>query len=401
MDVNDRLSPREHAEVRDLVLAGTQHIRPAGRRRTQAISAAIALVLVGGVTGGAIATAAILGTDGAPAPVASQPTVDPTPTRAPSAAPSPMTTPESPPPQPPAPTEGVVPFGADCANTLTDEEVDALRGLSMMRSDYRWHTGANAVLGGIDCVWVAEEEYLAATVHLYAYPESVVPERVRAAVVAGCSDLDSESPQVFCSSVGVVDGMWLLVRAAGSADQVTATGVDALYAKAAQRLGQHPSGAAATPTAEWWSDIDCEGLVAQIDPAVYGFERVALLDQHDWEGEPSYGPETISAQASSMCQLHFTSGAGDTSTGEVVHVWTVPGGAGSFTTAVHSEGAQPVTVEGSQGAVIASGLDRYEGSPSMIVTTDGVNMLMVAPDWISDPVKAAPLTAVVLAFLEG
>ena len=64
-----------------------------------------------------------------------------------------------------------MPFAGECANALTDTEVDALRGIGMVRSDYRWETGANAVLGGIDCVWVSEEAYLAATLHLFAYPE--------------------------------------------------------------------------------------------------------------------------------------------------------------------------------------------------------------------------------------
>ena len=60
---DDGLSPREHAEMRDLVLAGTHRIRPASSRRAQFTAAAVALVLVGAVTGGAITTAAILGSE--------------------------------------------------------------------------------------------------------------------------------------------------------------------------------------------------------------------------------------------------------------------------------------------------------------------------------------------------
>lgn len=397
MGVNeDRLTPREHAEVRDLVLAGTQRIRPSGRRRTQVVAAAIALVLVGGVTGGAVTTAAIMGADRTPPPVASQ-----TKTPAPSTAPTPTPTPTPSPTEAPAPTQGVVPFGGECANTLTDAEVDALRGMPMLRSDYRWETGANTVLGGIDCVWVSEEEYLAATVHLYAYPESVVPAAVRDAVAPGCTDQDFETPRVSCSTVGVVNGMWLLVRGAGSPEQVSSTGVDMLYARAAERIAQHPRGVAATRTADWWSLVDCDALVAQIEPAIYGFEQVALLDEQSWEGEPSHGPESISEQASSLCQLHFTSGSGDTSSGEVVGVWVVPGGGSAFPTAVASEGSQPITVDGAQAAVIASGLDRYEGSPSMIVATDGINMLMVIPDWASESTRAIPLAAVILDNVNG
>ena len=47
--------------MRDLVLAGTQRIRPAGAYRTHSSPAAIALILVGGVSGGAVTTAALIG----------------------------------------------------------------------------------------------------------------------------------------------------------------------------------------------------------------------------------------------------------------------------------------------------------------------------------------------------
>ena len=76
---DDRLSPREHSELRDIVLAGTQRIKPAGRHRAQLTAAAVALVLVGAVTGGAITTAAILGSEST-APVSS-PSPSPSPTR--------------------------------------------------------------------------------------------------------------------------------------------------------------------------------------------------------------------------------------------------------------------------------------------------------------------------------
>lgn len=392
--MNDELSSRERADMRDLVVAGAQRIRPAGRHRTQLLAGAIALVLVGGVTGGALATAALLGSE-APGPVATS-TRSETPTPTPSTDPAPTATPE-----PPAPTGPAVAFGGECANTLTDDEVDALRGMSMIRADYRWETGANAVLGGIDCVWLSEEEYLAATLHLYAYPDSVVPAAVRDATVPGCVDIAGEIPRVSCSAVGVVDGTWLLVRAEGSPDQISAAGVDTLYGNAADRVTQHPAAVPVTRTAEWWESMECGALLGRIDPAIYGFERVALLDEQAWQGEPTAGPGDIAATAASHCELHFTSGSGDTSSGEVVSIWIVPGGAIGFQSVIDSEGSQPVTVDGAQAAVIAPGLDRYEGSPSTIVVTDGVNVLMVTPDWGADTARAAPLAAIVLAFLEG
>ncbi|WP_374977585.1 hypothetical protein ACEYYH_07410 [Microbacterium trichothecenolyticum] len=393
--MNEGLSPREHDEMRDLVLAGTQRVKPVGRHRVPVVAGAIALVMVGAVTGGALTTAALLSSDSTPTPVstpsvtASTPELTPTPT-----SPSPAPTPQEP---EPAPIPDAVPaFGGDCSATLTDEEVDGLRGVGMMRSDYRWRTGANDVLGGIDCVWVSEEAYLAATVHLFAYPESVVPSAVRDAIAPGCVD-SGNGPAVECASSGTVDGTWLLVRAYGPTVQVSASGVDALYAAAAARIGEHPRATPATRTAQWWSQPDCPALAAQIDPGVYGYERVAQLEPTT--SDPGARAEAIVslAGAAFSCELHFTSGSGDTSTGEVVRVDVVPGGALTFPTAVAAEGAAAVTVSGAQAAVIVPGLDRYEGSGEVIVATDGVNTLMVTPDIVRETSEAAPLAEVVFA----
>jgi hypothetical protein len=69
VSTNEReLSAREHAEMRDLVLAGTQHIRPPGAHRAQFVAVGVSLVLIGAVTGGIVT--ASLRDDGAPPPVA-------------------------------------------------------------------------------------------------------------------------------------------------------------------------------------------------------------------------------------------------------------------------------------------------------------------------------------------
>ena len=396
--MNEELSPREHADMRDMVMAGAQRIRPAGRHRTQIVAAAIALVLVGGVTGGAVTTAALLGAEQAPAPAE---TSTPTPTET---APTPTPTETAPTPtpeEPPAPVTGVMPFGGECANTLTDEEVDALRGVGMFRSDYRWETGANTVLGGIDCVWVSEESYLNVTLHLYAFPESVVPDGVRAAAVDGCVPIEGQESRVECSATAIVDGMWLLVRASGPADQVTQEGIGALLASASGRLGDHEPGTPATPTSDWWAALDCASIAAAVDPATYGFERVALLEQQSTSSYASDRPEGISflAGAASGCDLHFTSGSGEGTSGEVVTVTIVPGGAVAFPTAVDAEHSEPVDVAGAQAAVAVPGLDRYEGSPAVLVVTDGVNILMVTPDWVRETADVAGVAGAVLALM--
>lgn len=387
--MSDELTPRERAEMRDLVLAGTQRIHPAGRRRSQLIAGAVALVLVGGVSGGAITTAALLGSDATPAPVTT-PTDRPTPTEEP-----------TPTPTPEPPSLGAAPFGNECENAITDAEADALRGIGMVLSDFRWRTGANDVLGGIDCVWVSEEEYLSATIHLYAYPEQVVPAEFATAMVPGCRQ-EEHDDRLTCTSVGTVDGLWLLVQARAASELISAEKVQALYDSAASRVDAHPRAMPATRTEAWWARPDCAALVERIDPAVYGYERVTLLDDPyatDPGSAPLPGRIPWLRDAAFACELHFTSGSGDSSTGEVVRVDVVPGGAVAFPSAVGAEYAQTVTVDGAEAAVIVPGLDRYEGSPDVVVATDGVNMLMVSGDYIRDPVETIPLTEVIFALM--
>ncbi len=54
--MTEELTPREHDDMRDLLLAGTQRIRPAGSHRFL-ISAGVAIVLIAGTVAGVTATA--------------------------------------------------------------------------------------------------------------------------------------------------------------------------------------------------------------------------------------------------------------------------------------------------------------------------------------------------------
>ncbi|SFS00797.1 hypothetical protein SAMN04487846_1410 [Microbacterium sp. cf046] len=390
---DDGLTPREHAEMRDLVLAGTQRIRPAGSRRNQIIAGALALVLIGAVSGAAITTAAIFGSDttaATPTPSPTTATSSPTPT----AEPTPSATPT------PAPSaEGGLPFAGECEGALTDDEATTAAGIPVGLADYRWRTGAIDLLGGIDCLWLSTETYAAAAVQVFVYPVEVVPSDVADGIVPGCTDLGYSNPTVQCSLSGVIDGTWVLVRSSGDPATTTEDGIRSVFDRVSANVVAYPSPSPAQRVASWWGPMDCDQLVAQIDPVSYGFERVALLESDFSAPVGGAAPETIPDVPGTSCDLHFTAGSGDDTSGEVVNVSIVPGGASAFPTAVAAVNSVPFEVAGAQAAVIAPGLDRYEGSGSVIVATDGINMLMVTPDFIRETSAAGSIADAAFAMM--
>ncbi|GAA1986199.1 hypothetical protein [Microbacterium pumilum] len=388
----EQLSPREHAEMRDILLAGTHRIRPAGAHRMQLIAAAVALVLVGGVTGGVVTSAAILGTQNTGPITTPSPTVtEPTPT------PTPTPTPSTPPVVPEPPAEGVLPFGGECENITTVAETAAVTGLPMAIADYRWRDGGEDVLGGVDCMWLSDGEYLGAIVNVYAYPDSVVPSSVKDAVIPGCRPVED---RFVCAASGAVDGTWLLVQTTSRLDFGTDASIGTLYDQIAARIGQYDTPVPATRTAEWWAMPDCATLAGQIDPAVLGHERIEYQGDSA-NGEDGTHPLGIPnlAGVEYTCGLSFTSGAGDGISGTSAQLGFFAGGAVAFDTALASAGARRITVDGAVAAVLVHGNDRYEGSWDVLLVNDGVNVLAVYTDGLTPGDSYIPLAQSVLALM--
>lgn len=357
---NDRLSPREHAELRDVLLAGTQRIKPAGAHRMQLIAASVALVLVAGVTGGAIATAAIFGSEAIP------PAVTPTPTESsPAPTPTPSETPTS---EPPA--GGVLPFGGECENALTDAESTAMTGMTMTLADYRWRSGAEDALGGIDCLWLTTEVYAGAETRVFAYPEDEVADSVKDAVTQSC---DGE----FCSLSGVIDGTWPLVQSTTTVENGNLERAQALFDSVAARLARFAAPVAAPRTADWWVLPDCAALVDRLDPTAIGYERVELSEVPSGDGTHPMDIPTL-AGARSLCAIYFSSGSGNAIDGASVHVTVHPGGAIAFDTVRQSEFAEAVAISAPYESFLVYGNERLEGSPSVLMVSDGVNTLGVS-----------------------
>jgi hypothetical protein len=179
----------------------------------------------------------------------------------------------------------------------------------------------------------------------------------------------------------------------------TESGIQSVFDSAATSLAAFPAASPATRTEQWWAPLDCADLLAHLDPGAYGFERVALLDQDAPSIGPGSSPDTIADVARSSCDLHFTAGSGENTSGEVVTVSIVPGGAVAFRTAAEAEYASAFSVTGAAGAVVVPGLDRYEGSAAVIVATDGTNVMMVTPDLARDTSAARPIADAAFALM--
>ena len=249
----------------------------------------------------------------------------------------------------------------------------------MRLSDYRWRSGSEDVLGGMDCFWLSSEEHAAAQVRVYAYPESVVPTSVREALTPGCGLTDWGETECYAS--GVQGGTWLLVRIGGGDGSATDASVQQLYDHAASRLSQHPAAVPASRTAEWWSTVDCSAVSGRIDPTLLGFDRVEDPDSSGSQ-QSDVHPTSIPALngVQTNCGLYFVSGSPEVTDGQTVSVDFVAGGAIAYDTARSADHAQQVVVEGAREAVLVPGNDRYEGSFDVLLVTDGVNVLAVFTD---------------------
>lgn len=385
MDMNDdRLSAREHGEMKDRVLAGARRIRPVGAHRAQFAAAAVALVLVGGIAGGAIATTALSGRDQLP------PATTPSPS---SPEPTPSTTPTT------VPAGGVLAFDGVCADILGDDEVSAALGLATRLIPERWHTGEYRALGGIDCFW-ASEEYNAAFVSVVAYPVDQVPATILAAAEAG----GCPPPWVAsgCAVAGVVDGTWVMVSAKREGGDASAA-TQALFDLAIDRVTQYPAPVAPQRTPEWWVLPTCATIAESLDAAALGLDRIEVSDWVESQRPSDADASSLTevAGVASWCEFRGTRDD-DVDAWQNVFVRYVAGGAWDWAS-VEADSVAPVDVAGAQSAYVVHDNGRLEGASDLLAVSDGTNVLTLQGHDVlmSGPEAFAPFAAAVLAAIQA
>jgi hypothetical protein len=391
MDLNDdRLTPAEHDDLRDRLLTGARRIRPAGAHRRALVTASVAVVLVAGLTAGAVTATNLWGAhdEAAPAP---SPTASATPT------PTPTPTPTLTPASTPAPTfaDAIVPFGGSCENALSLAEVEAAAGKPMMYSRLRWQDGATTLRGGISCLWQSSGEYLARLVQLAVYPVSVTTlegtDGGPDCVSQERTDAESAKEVVYdCDRIGTSSGAAIHLSASVSDPMA----FEAMWSDVASRVGDFPAPSPAEQQPDWWSPPECSAIVAALDPGRLGYDTVAI---RDYGVTPDSGPRlrTDPARSPRNCTIVFE--AADRS----LDVWitAVPGGGPiGYGSASVAEGARSVSIPGARAAVVVPSNEPIEGHYQDIVITDGINVLLVTPI-ADDATVGLPVAAELFALM--
>lgn len=342
--MNSDLTPREHADMRASIMAGAQRLRSASQRRMQFVAASVAFLLVAGISGGAVATAALVNSNNDRIAVTptETPELNPTPEQTPSPTPTPTPT-ESIEPTP-TPVDDVTAFGNQCAQVLSSAEVSDALETPMKAFGPQWSTGAPDVLGGIECMWVDAGSGRVPPITLWVYPITAVHE------------MRHTEP-----GARVVGNVWLSLRTDGD----EGPRVNRLRELAAERVGEFPEPRRATVNADWWTE-SCRRLADDLDVA--GLAGVASADVNAtvYPSEIPYQNGTIA-----LCEWALNGGQ------SLLTARLIPGGAVGYSSIASSEGARPVAVAGAVAATTALDDDPWDKRFPVLAATDGVNLLIL------------------------
>lgn len=356
---DDRLSEREHADLRDLVLAGAQRA-DAMRPRRALVAASIALVLVGGLIGGSVVAVTRL-TEHPFERIAGE-------------------------------TSGL-PFGGDCADAVTAGELAAVDDRVPLVPEVAPRAGGDDVLGGIWCSWSREGgEGPPTRVWIGAYPERVASADAGSTTREPvCVELQGDPSMASCSTMGAVGGMRLTVGVSGDPARVTEDAVDALSSRVAERLVATPGDGPLAHGADWWPLPECsalagaiiEGRAGDVPPITPAPDELALPGGLTSELQRDAG-------AARACALELSGPEYVSDTPNGVGVEVVPGGAVAFDSVRTNPGAEAVDVPGASEAFL---VDRDPAASAgalraqALIVTDGVNVLALTP---SDPGPGLP-----------
>lgn len=387
MDLNEELTPREHAELRESVVTGVGRLRAARARRSRIVAGVAAAALVA-----VVVTAVVFTTLRQPDRIATPiETPGPTATRASSPTNTPSAT-----PTPVTPSRPSIAFQDSCDAVASSSDLEGLWG-SMASFDTlpQPNIGVRTV-GGLSCNWRFAD---GTTLNTSAFPaSSVASSFVDSYTSVRCESLPSLGSG--CRQAVQDSRTWLLITVGGDVYQgsdgfdeaaVKSRLADAVvfFRSALDRAG---TSAAAVATAGWWPPQDCTNLAERL-PLEDLLGSSSFEVGYPGDSRPDVDVNIAQAQGQGTECRWWVPGASPT---RAMMIMIYPGGAWDWDrvatrTPLEWETRTPVGVDG---AVDAFGLtSTYADGVHDVHATDGVNIVRVhdAPDPVV--VAAAVLAA--------
>jgi len=341
----------------------------------------------------ALVIATVLLLSGCVAAPTAEPIDTPTPATTGTASPTPSPTPS-------VPAEGIVAFGGDCDNVLTEAQVEEILGagalpfpewMAVHYPDYgEPASGPLERAGGIDCRWMAADDAEGlpegmTEIGILAMPAEAAGDAETAALADARCDpqYDSTSCRLGRSS----GDTWLMARAGAFMETPPVELLSAALDAAESNLAAYPAPIAAAREASWWDIRDCVELGKAIDLA-----DILGPDYHNgyWEGSPQHEDFLLEAAGvGQFCQWSSDSMA--IPEGEehyIVSLTLEPGGHWRWAD-LAADDRLPADVNGAQEAIrfVAEGEDRISSATTW--ATDGVNLLLVGVEGGSVDVRIA------------
>lgn len=390
MDLNEELTPREHAELRESVVAGVGRLRAARVRRSRIVAGVAASALVAVVVA-AVAFTTLRQPDRVTTPIE---TTSPSPS--PSAPAPSLTSTPAPTPTSLELTSPTIAFGDSCDTVASLQELEGLWGSGASMNTTREPNIGVRTVGGLSCDWDFAD---GTTLNTSAFPvASVASQFIDSYASAHCESLPSLGSG--CRQA-VQDGRtWLLVTVGGdvyqgsgefdeAAVQSRLTEAVVFFRSALERAG---TSAAARSTAQWWPPQACSDIAGRL-PLTQLLGSSSFEVGYPGDSRPDVDVNIAQSQGQGT-ECRWWVPDASTTTGMVIMVY--PGGAWdwhrvSTREPFDWETLTPVAVDG---AASAFGLvSTYAAGIHDVHATDGVNIVRVhdAPDPVA--VAAAILAA--------
>jgi hypothetical protein len=137
-----------------------------------------------------------------------------------------------------------------------------------------------------------------------------------------------------------------------------------LFVTLSESAGAYPSPRTAERAAAWWPDAGCQYVADALPDGA----RMEVTDRRTWNVMAN--PVEVRSRAGlGVDRCGFSD--------DLVELEIIPGGAVTFDAIAASSGAQPVDVQGSDGATLVRGNSSWSDSGHALVVRAGANLLIV------------------------